>query len=262
MFTKVAGNHTIKFGEDFRHTRDFLLQTQDNGGPRGQFQFRATQTSIPSDAAATAGFANAFASFLLDVPSLVQRDLKVTDPGVRFWAFFTFIQDKWAVTPKLTIDLGLRHEFYTPFIGLADQGGAVELRSGDQHAAGRRLRQRQRERRRAEVPEELRPARRRVVPPERQDGAARRLRRQHAAVPGQRLRLQLPGQAEQRLQRAEQLRARRLDEDRVPRSGVRADSLQRHHRREPGGAAERELLPRAARHARRVAALVQRRVPA
>jgi hypothetical protein len=122
VFTKLRGNHTIKFGEDFRHTRDFLLQTQDNGGPRGQFQFRANQTSIPSDAAATAGFANAFASFLLDVPSLAQRDLKVTDPGVRFWAFFTFIQDKWAVTPKLTVDLGLRHEYYTPFIGLADQG--------------------------------------------------------------------------------------------------------------------------------------------
>ena len=123
VFTKIAGNHTIKFGEDFRHTRDFLLQTQDNGGPRGQFQFRANQTSIPSDAAATAGFANGFASFLLDVPSLVQRDLKVTNPGVRFWAFFSFVQDKWAVTPKLTIDLGLRHEFYTPFIGLVDQGG-------------------------------------------------------------------------------------------------------------------------------------------
>jgi carboxypeptidase family protein/TonB-dependent receptor-like protein len=123
VFTKIAGNHTIKFGEDFRHTRDFLLQTQDNGGPRGQFQFRSAQTAIPSDAAATAGFANAFASFLLDVPSTVQRDLKVTDPGVRFWAFFSFVQDKWAVTPKLTIDLGLRHEYYTPFIGLVDQGG-------------------------------------------------------------------------------------------------------------------------------------------
>jgi hypothetical protein len=123
VFTKLMGNHTIKVGEDFRHTRDFLQQTQDNGGPRGQFQFRGGQTSIPTNAASTGGFANAFASFLLDVPSLVQRDLKVADPGVRFWAFFTFIQDKWQVSKNLTLDLGLRHEYYTPFIGLSDQGG-------------------------------------------------------------------------------------------------------------------------------------------
>src|SRR5207237_6151642 len=102
---------------------DFLLQTQDNGGPRGQFQFSASQAALNGDAASASGFSNALASFLLDVPSLVQRDLKVTDPGVRFWAFFSFVQDKWAVSPKLTIDLGLRHEYYSPYIGLADQGG-------------------------------------------------------------------------------------------------------------------------------------------
>jgi len=123
VFTKLKANHTIKFGEDFRHTRDFLLQTQDNGGPRGDFQFRAGQTALPSDNASQNGFANLFASFLLDLPNVVHRDLKVTDPGVRFWAFFTFIQDKWEVTKNLTVDLGLRHEYYTPFIGLVDQGG-------------------------------------------------------------------------------------------------------------------------------------------
>jgi len=123
VVTKIKGNHTIKFGEDFRHTRDFLLQTQDNGGPRGQFQFSASQSALNGDAASAAGYANAVASFLLDVPSLVQRDLQVTDPGVRFWGFFSFVQDKWAVSPKLTLDLGLRHEYYSPFIGLVDQGG-------------------------------------------------------------------------------------------------------------------------------------------
>ena len=89
VFTKIAGNHTIKFGEDLRHNRDFLLQMQDNGGPRGRFQFRGPQTAIPTDAAAQNGFANAFASFLLDVPAGVGRDLKVVDPGTRHWAFFT-----------------------------------------------------------------------------------------------------------------------------------------------------------------------------
>lgn len=123
VFTKVKGNHTIKFGEDFRHTRDFLLQTQDNGGPRGRYQFRSAQTASPKDSAAQNGFANAFASFLLDVPSGIGRDLKVLNPGVRQWAFFTFVQDKWAVTPRVTVDLGMRHEFYTPFVGLEDKGG-------------------------------------------------------------------------------------------------------------------------------------------
>jgi outer membrane receptor protein involved in Fe transport len=36
---------------------------------------------------------------------------------------FAFIQDKWQVSPKLTLDLGLRWEYYTPLVGIADQGG-------------------------------------------------------------------------------------------------------------------------------------------
>jgi hypothetical protein len=122
VFSKLLGNHTIKFGEDVRHNRDFLLQTQDNGGPRGRFQFRGPQTAIPADAAAQNGFANAFASFLLDVPAGIGRDLKVVNPGTRHYAVFTFIQDKWQATQNLTIDLGLRHEYYTPLMGLEERG--------------------------------------------------------------------------------------------------------------------------------------------
>ncbi len=33
------------------------------------------------------------------------------------------MHDKWQVTPKLTLDLGLRHEFYTPLVGLESKGG-------------------------------------------------------------------------------------------------------------------------------------------
>jgi hypothetical protein len=122
VFTKIAGNHNVKFGADLRHNRDFLLQTQDNGGPRGRFQFRGPQTAIPTDSAAQNGFANAFASFLLDAPAGVGRDLKVVNPGTIHSAYFSFIQDKWQVSQDLTIDLGLRHEYYTPLVGLDDKG--------------------------------------------------------------------------------------------------------------------------------------------
>jgi hypothetical protein len=123
VLTKIMGNHTVKWGGNLRHNRDFLLQVQDSGGPRGQFQFSAPQTAIPSDAAARTGLANALASFLLDVPSQVGRDLTVIDPGTRHWAVFSFFHDKWQATPRLTIDLGLRHEYYTPLVGLEAKGG-------------------------------------------------------------------------------------------------------------------------------------------
>ncbi len=124
MLTKLAGNHNLKLGSELRHNEDFLLQIQDAGGVRGEFGFSGAQTSIPSDTRATAGLANSFAAFLLDVPGSVRRDVKVIDrPGTKQWAVFAFAQDKWQVSPKLTLDLGLRWEYYTPLVGIESKGG-------------------------------------------------------------------------------------------------------------------------------------------
>jgi hypothetical protein len=122
--TKLMGNHTVKFGGDYRHNIDYLLQTQDAGGSRGRFQFGASETGVPSDAASQSNLANSFAAFLLDRPSNVSRDVQVVDkPGLRNWALFSFIHDKWQASSKMTIDLGLRYEYYAPFVGMQDQGG-------------------------------------------------------------------------------------------------------------------------------------------
>jgi len=122
--TKLFGNHTIKVGGEYRRNRDFLLQVQDNGGTRGRYIFGGAQTAIPGNNAAINGLGNAFAAFLLDVPNSVGRDLTVIDePGTRHWAIFSFINDKWQVTKRLTLDLGLRHEFYHPHTGIVERGG-------------------------------------------------------------------------------------------------------------------------------------------
>ena len=136
IVTKLWGNHSIKVGEEIRHNRDLLLQIQDQGGVRGQFTFNAqrtgraltdlvTGTAAYNDAvAANNGPTNSFASFLLDVPGGYSRDLVIIDqPGTQHYAFFTFIQDNWQVTKKMTVNLGLRHERYTPLRGLVDKGG-------------------------------------------------------------------------------------------------------------------------------------------
>ena len=121
--TKLSGNHTLKFGGDLRHNRDFLLQTQDATGPRGGFDFNGSGTGSPDDTATLNNLANSFAAFLLDWPNQVRRDLKVIDPGTRHYATALFVQDKWQVRPDLTLDLGLRWEYYTPLVGLEDTGG-------------------------------------------------------------------------------------------------------------------------------------------
>jgi len=109
-WTKIVGNHTIKFGVDLRRVRDDLLQDQ-TFSPRGAFTFSDVQTS---EAGAKTNIANDIASFLLDQPSQVGRDLNTFFPCYRQWWFFAFASDKWQATPKLTVDLGLRWDFYPP----------------------------------------------------------------------------------------------------------------------------------------------------
>ena len=124
ILTKIMGNHSIKVGEEVRHNRDLLLQIQDQGGVRGQFSFNGGRTAIPSDTAAQNGIANSLASFLLDAPSGYSRDLVIIkNPGTQHYAAFTFVQDTWQATQKLTINVGARHEYYQPLIGLTPKGG-------------------------------------------------------------------------------------------------------------------------------------------
>lgn len=113
-WTKILGNHTIKFGGDLRRVRDDLLQDQ-TFSPRGHYSFAGGQSALNTGTTSTpTSFYNNFANFLLDVPNQVGRDLGQYFPAYRQWELFGFGQDKWVVTPKLTLDLGLRWEFYDP----------------------------------------------------------------------------------------------------------------------------------------------------
>jgi Carboxypeptidase regulatory-like domain len=114
IWTKTIGNHTVKFGVDLRRVRDALLQEQ-TFSPRGLYTFNDGQTALNTGAGASkTSFLNDFASFLFDVPGQAGRDLATFFPNYRAWQFFAFVGDKWLVSPKLTVDLGLRWEYYPP----------------------------------------------------------------------------------------------------------------------------------------------------
>jgi hypothetical protein len=111
-WTKIVGNHTVKFGADLRRVRDALLQEQ-TFSPRGLYTFSDGQTALNTGTGASkTSFTNDLASFLIDEPSQAGRDLATFFPNYRAWQFFTFVEDKWLVTSKFSADIGLRWEFY------------------------------------------------------------------------------------------------------------------------------------------------------
>jgi outer membrane receptor protein involved in Fe transport len=121
--TKLKATHTIKMGGEWRKNIDMLLQTQDAGGSRGRFIFNASGTGSPTETASLTGLANSMASFLLDWPNGVARDLKVIDePGTKHWAIAGFVHDKWQARQNITVDLGLRWEYYNPLEGIEGKG--------------------------------------------------------------------------------------------------------------------------------------------
>jgi hypothetical protein len=110
-WTKTKATHVIKWGFDIRRERQDLLQTQ-TFNPRGRFQFTAGPTSLNGDPRTS--FGNSFAAFLLDLPNQIGRDLAIIFPARRNTIYNLYFQDKWQVTKKLTVDLGLRWEYWPP----------------------------------------------------------------------------------------------------------------------------------------------------
>jgi hypothetical protein len=116
-WTKTMGTQILKWGIDVRRERQDLLQTQVFN-PRGRFMFTPGPTSTATLDPKTGklpptSYGNSFASFLLDQPgSGSGRDLAVIFPARRNTIYNLYFQDKWQVSQKLTVDLGLRWEYW------------------------------------------------------------------------------------------------------------------------------------------------------
>jgi hypothetical protein len=109
-WNKVKGNHVIKWGFDGREEQYFLLQTATYS-PRGRFTYSAGPTTLNASGIANGQF-NEFASFVLDQPTGIGRDLAEIEPTRRDKVFALYFQDKWQLTKKLTVDLGARWEYW------------------------------------------------------------------------------------------------------------------------------------------------------
>ena len=113
--TKVTGRHELEFGGSFRYSQaDIRPQEQY---VRGMHQFASLATSLYDKAsgsryAAVARTGHDSANFFLGVPSLSR--LNKTRPWFHFQGpeYGFYFQDNFKVTPRLTLNLGLRAEAF------------------------------------------------------------------------------------------------------------------------------------------------------
>ncbi|MBI3280797.1 MAG: carboxypeptidase regulatory-like domain-containing protein [Acidobacteria bacterium] len=106
--TKIMGNHSLRAAFDNRH----MFRTGGGGGnTSGTFAFSRTFTRRgDDDLVPSRNLGHAWAAFILGIPnsiSILTPDSYAMHNPYYAW----FVQDSWRLTPKLTLNLGLRTEY-------------------------------------------------------------------------------------------------------------------------------------------------------
>jgi len=124
------GRHSIKFGLDFRWERLDVIQPPS---PTGSFSFNTLFTNsqaIPSVGSALSSFTgNALASFLLGQVQNFSLDMQQNVLRPRAHVQEYFVQDDFKVSPRLTINAGVRYTLNFPSTEANNQGAVFNLQT-------------------------------------------------------------------------------------------------------------------------------------
>jgi hypothetical protein len=105
----IHGTHNLRFGGDYRRVhRDFLGGSNSTGSFTFSGLFTEDQAKDP-----TTG--SALADFLLGLPQETAIDAAASKSYLRDNVWDVYAQDDWRVRPSLTLNYGLRYEFYAPY---------------------------------------------------------------------------------------------------------------------------------------------------
>jgi trimeric autotransporter adhesin len=108
------GKHTLTYGLQYARN-DMSTQTQQNG--RGTFNFTGQATSeLGADGVAVTGTGFDFADFLLGRPQSASIQYSDTSMYFRQNNWTAYALDDWKVGSNLTLNVGLRWEFFSPLV--------------------------------------------------------------------------------------------------------------------------------------------------
>ncbi len=107
--THLTGKHSVKFGAEFLRILHNYTQTNV---PTGTFTFNPDLTA--ANAISTSGSGAGLATFLLGYPSSGNISTPALVAGQQLYPA-VFINDDWHITPKLTLNIGLRWEHAGPW---------------------------------------------------------------------------------------------------------------------------------------------------
>jgi hypothetical protein len=112
-FTLIAGNNTWKFGGEIRPEHFSIYEPAD---PRGTMSF-THQFTDNAGAIGTGG--NSLAALLTGQPEGGTIN-NLNNIEYHRNTFALFLQDDWRILPKLTLNLGMRYEFFSPVYSAHD----------------------------------------------------------------------------------------------------------------------------------------------
>ena len=102
------GRHGIKFGGDFHWYTWPMWGFFQN---RGYYQYTNGYTT---EFGFNDGTGSGFASLLLSLPAVKQRQAGIPQMNLRNWGSDAFVEDSWQVTSTTTLNLGVRYEYSNP----------------------------------------------------------------------------------------------------------------------------------------------------